>query len=340
LDPSVTITFDPLIDAPGTGTASVERVLVTSGQDELDYSLLLLDRWPGATPGANLAPQDPRVGEPVFVLGYPLGGGLAISLGNTEVVETTGSRQTIRRDQDVLMYRAATQSGSSGSPVFNENWELVAIHMGPSPEARANYGLSFRAAVADASRRLEEVVLEEDLLDRIRADSLARDERPRFSSVFISYSHADETFADRLYNALRANGVPAWYDKQNILPGFDLYDEVSKGMQRQDKILFCCSRAAAESGWVDAEVDRALQKERELFRAGRASAQTLPRVKPLIPVDLDGYLIDGSWQSGKAPELQSRGIADFRGWETQVQFEKAFERLIRSLRKDVETSDR
>ena len=160
----------------------------------------------------------------------------------------------------------------------------------------------------------------------------ARSPTPDYSSVFISYSHHDSVFADRLFNNLRSQGVRSWYDKQNILPGFDIYDEITKGIREQDKVLFCFSAAAIKSGWVDAEIDRALQKERELFRAARTGDAGSPRRgKPLIPLDLDGQLIEGRWESGKAPDLMSRGIADFRGWQDQSTFDTAFARLLTAL---------
>jgi hypothetical protein len=43
-------------------------------------------------------------------------------------------------------------------------------------------------------------------------------------------------------------------------------------------------------------------------------------------------LIEGQWQSGKAPDLMSRGIADFRNWEDQSTFNTAFGRLVTALR--------
>jgi hypothetical protein len=47
-------------------------------------------------------------------------------------------------------------------------------------------------------------------------------------------------------------------------------------------------------------------------------------------------LIDGRWDSGKAPDLMSRGIADFRNWEDQSTFNEAFKRLLPALRAEVE----
>lgn len=331
LPKTLTIRFDALTDDPQGGTAGVERIMAVSPANELNYSLVLLDRWPGQVSPVNLCPRQPVPGDLIFVLGFPGGRGLEISIDDNEVLAPSAAhkRPAVPNSGDVLLYRAPTQGGSSGSAVFNADWELAAIHMGVDLQQRVNFGALIHAVVNDATRKLENIVLEEDLVARVTA---ARAARPDYASVFISYSHVDSVFADRLFNNLRAHGVRAWYDKQNILPGYDIYDEITRAIREQDKILFCFSEAAIKSGWVDAEIDRALQKERELFRMRRDDQPGRSmRSKPLIPLDLSGLLIDDKWESGKAPDLRSRGIADFRNWENQSVFNNAFQRLLAAL---------
>ena len=352
LPPDVAVRFDALTDEPQGGTAKVERLLAVSRQAELNYGLALLDRWPGRVSPVNLCPRAPVPGDLIFVLGFPGGRGLEISMEDNEVVApgAADTRSAIANTADVVAYTAPTEGGSSGSAVFNENWELVAIHMGAEHLARQNFGASIHAVVQDATRKLEDALLEDAVITRVKAAGAsaatrhsegagaAREVAADYSSVFISYSHVDSVFADRLFNSLRAEGIRAWYDKHNILPGYDIYDEITKGVHEQDKVLFCFSDAAIKSGWVDAEIDRALQKERELFRADRSGAppRRRSRSKPLIPLDLDGQLIEGNWQSGKAPDLMSRGIADFRNWQDQSTFNTAFGRLVTALKTEPE----
>ncbi|MCL4813784.1 MAG: TIR domain-containing protein [Vicinamibacteraceae bacterium] len=348
LPADVTVRFDALTDDPLGGTAKVERLLTTSRVEELNYSVALLDRWPGHVSPVNLCPRAPAPGDLVFVLGFPGGRGLEVSLDDNEVVATdaTGERPALQDPAHVLSYTAPTEPGSSGSAVFNENWELAAIHMGAIREPRVNFGARIHAVVDNARANLEDLVLEEAVIARVKTAGLEAAAAhaagapavpaaaPGYASVFISYSHVDSVFADRLFNSLRAEGIRAWYDKQNILPGYDIYDEITKGVREQDKVLFCFSDAAIKSGWVDGEIDRALQKERDLFRMDRTEATPArrSRSKPLIPLDLDGRLIEGRWESGKAPDLMSRGIADFRNWQDQSTFNAAFERLVAALR--------
>ena len=75
------------------------------------------------------------------------------------------------------------------------------------------------------------------------------------------------------------------------------------------------------------EIDAAISKEIRLRRERGREALAL------IPLNLDGYLFSGSYQSGQAPLLRSRFAADFRGWEKdRAKFEAQVERLMKALR--------
>jgi hypothetical protein len=108
-----------------------------------------------------------------------------------------------------------------------------------------------------------------------------------------------------------------------MLPGDDIYERVTRGIDLWDKTLLCCSRAALPSWWVDNEVDTAFEKERKLMKErGR-------KILSLNPINLDGYLLSDAFESGKKQQLLSRLAADFVGWESDsVKFDKAFERLV------------
>ena len=147
-----------------------------------------------------------------------------------------------------------------------------------------------------------------------------------FYSCFISYSHDDKVFANKLYEKLQGRGVRCWLDEHQLLPGDDIYDEIDLGIKMWEKILLCCSRASLEgSPWVDREIDKALQKEEALWH------QQNRKILSLIPINLDDYMF--KWSSGKASMLKSRLAADFRHWQTSSEsFDAAVEKILLALK--------
>ena len=211
--------------------------------------------------------------------------------------------------------------------MFNEFWELVALHAGALRSA--NWGTVLTRIIEDAGEQLADIDIDPAVLDRVsRSRTLATTERESeadYYSVFISYSHDDRVFAERLYNALQSRGIRAWLDKHWMLPGDDIYEQVDRGIRLWDKVLLCCSEASLTSWWVDNEIDRAFEKERELMK------QRERKVLSLIPLNLDGYLFDG-WEHEYKDYLTERLAADFTGWETDnAKFEREFERVVKAM---------
>ncbi len=148
-----------------------------------------------------------------------------------------------------------------------------------------------------------------------------------FYSAFISYSHADRSFARRLNDGLQLAGIKCWLDWHKVLPGDDFHDAIDRGIRLWDKVVLCCSNASLTSWWVGDEIDKALEKERKLLK------ERGERVRAIIPLDLDGYLFE--WEDARCTTLCRRLAADFTGWETDsAKFDDQFKRLITALRSD------
>ena len=149
----------------------------------------------------------------------------------------------------------------------------------------------------------------------------------RFYSAFISYSRQDpdRSFAIRLHDQLQGRRFNVWRDDHEIVPGDGIMSEIDRGIRLWDKTLLCCSEASLKSWWVQREIEVSLRKERALY------AERGEPVLCLVPLNLDGYLLDG-WDHPYATHIRERLAADFNGWEkSNAVFEAQFERVVRAM---------
>ncbi len=147
-----------------------------------------------------------------------------------------------------------------------------------------------------------------------------------FYSVFISYSHADKSFARRLYDGLQGRGIRCWLDEHQLLPGDPVYESIDRGIRLWDKVLLCCSESSLKSWWVDNELKTALEKEQTILKEEKR------RVWAVIPLDLDGYVFSKECKSALSTQIKSRSVAKFEGWEHDNSiFEAQFERVLAAL---------
>lgn len=91
-------------------TYAAEVIAVSKNHD---LALIHIDRF--GTPYFRLAPSVTR-GEPVFVLGSPLG-----------ITDTLSTGIVARLDGDILLLDCGVLPGNSGGPVFNKDGELMGV---------------------------------------------------------------------------------------------------------------------------------------------------------------------------------------------------------------------
>jgi V8-like Glu-specific endopeptidase len=134
----------------------LKELLWTSPPGELDATLLRLEDTLTCEPPYPLAIELPAAKDDrVYIIGHPNGGPLSISMQDNRVIEVKDPK---------IQYRAPTEPGSSGSPVFNQKWQLVALHHAgskqmPSLEGQqfveANEGIWINAVVAAIGKKFE-----------------------------------------------------------------------------------------------------------------------------------------------------------------------------------------
>jgi endonuclease G len=174
-----TLTFNFQLDAGGqfarrvTFTLDPDRCFLTAAEDDLDFTIVALgsaDPPPSMTFG--FCPLSDR--EDKHALGIPLNIIQHPQLRPKEIVIRNNLLTT--RVSRVLHYETDTEVGSSGSPVFNDLWEVVALH---------HYGQPFLETKDSEGHDLETQVNEgvriSAIIERLRAlrgelSSAARDD--------------------------------------------------------------------------------------------------------------------------------------------------------------------
>jgi pSer/pThr/pTyr-binding forkhead associated (FHA) protein/S1-C subfamily serine protease len=80
--------------------------------------------------------RNARQGEPAALIGFPAGAGFARSGSRTALVRTSMTAGIISRvTDDLIQFDGMTIGGSSGSPLFNANGEVISIHRAGLPQA-------------------------------------------------------------------------------------------------------------------------------------------------------------------------------------------------------------
>jgi DNA/RNA endonuclease G (NUC1) len=112
------------------------RVAWTSPPSELDATLIEIESFPNDLEPIDVSKRNPPVSENgdsrLNILGHPKGLDMRVSLQDNTFVE---------QDDTYVWYKTPTDGGSSGSPVFNQDWKLVALHHASSSAKRANEGI-------------------------------------------------------------------------------------------------------------------------------------------------------------------------------------------------------
>jgi uncharacterized protein YjbI with pentapeptide repeats len=142
-----------------------------------------------------------------------------------------------------------------------------------------------------------------------------------FQSCFISYSCADQLFAERLYSDLRAEGVRCWYAPEDLKVGDELRNRIDESIQLHDKLLIVLSGSSIKSWWVKKEVETAFDREAKDKRA------------VLFPIRVDEEVMKTE-EAWAADIRRARHIGDFTGWEIPSRYSKALERLLVALKSE------
>ncbi|MGZ5446338.1 MAG: toll/interleukin-1 receptor domain-containing protein [Thermoanaerobaculia bacterium] len=86
-------------------------------------------------------------------------------------------------------------------------------------------------------------------------------------SVFISYSHSDAEFVDRLAAELIKNRKHVWIDRYEFRAGDSLVDRIQEAITTAGAMLVVLSKASVASEWCKKELSSGLIRELDLKQA-------------------------------------------------------------------------
>jgi hypothetical protein len=131
--------------SPYSKADNVDDPTVIPDAEELDYALLRVEGEPASHPvsahnaelgapvrGFIKVPSGPvglRTESPLMIVQHPKGAPLKLAFDTQSITSVNGNRTRVR-------YRTNTEGGSSGSPAFDANWNLLALHHGGDPDAK------------------------------------------------------------------------------------------------------------------------------------------------------------------------------------------------------------
>jgi hypothetical protein len=140
----------------------------------------------------------------------------------------------------------------------------------------------------------------------------------QISPLFISYSHGDASFVDRVEKQLNKKGIRFWRDIHDMKAG-RMETQIDKAISQNRNVLLVLSENSLKSDWVEHEVRMARGLEKEIGR------------DVLCPVALDDSWKESPWPKRVMEQIMEYNILDFSAWKDDVKFEGMFRKLIDGL---------
>lgn len=140
----------------------------------------------------------------------------------------------------------------------------------------------------------------------------------QISPLFISYSHDDTDFVNLVSKELTIKGIRFWRDIYDMTAG-RMETQIDRAIQQNPTVLVVLSKNSLNSDWVQHEVRKARELEKEIGR------------DVLCPVALDDNWKSAPWPARVMEQIMEYNILDFSGWEDDTKFNEAFTKLLNGL---------
>ncbi|MDN5204504.1 restriction endonuclease [Fulvivirgaceae bacterium BMA10] len=148
----------------------------------------------------------------------------------------------------------------------------------------------------------------------------------RFYSCFVSYSHLDGEFAEKITSRLRESGIKVWFAPEEMKAGVKIHEQIKKAIKQFDKLLLILSPNSMKSEWVKSEIRNARKRELE------------EGVQVLFPISIVPMEEIRNWEyfdsdTGRdlAVEIREYLIPNFSQWKNKTSFEQEVQKVLDGL---------
>jgi ligand-binding sensor domain-containing protein len=138
---------------------------------------------------------------------------------------------------------------------------------------------------------------------------LPTDPKSTIKHIFVSHSHRDKKFVNRLIPDLENAGVGVWVDEKEIKVGDSISQKVEEGIYGCDFFCLVISRHSVDSNWVEREYRTALNVQ--------LSSGTTSKILPLLLQDVELPLL-----------LKDIKYADF-----SIDYDRGLKELLDTIKK-------
>ena len=140
----------------------------------------------------------------------------------------------------------------------------------------------------------------------------------QISPLFISYSHGDMKFVDKMGDCLVEKGIRYWRDIHDLKAG-RIEKQIDRAISQNRTVLLVLSEHSLKSDWVEHEARTARSLEMDLNR------------DILCPVALDDGWKTSPWPKRVMEQIMEYNILDFSEWQEDRKFDVMFRKLIDGL---------
>ncbi|MFO0960547.1 MAG: DNA/RNA non-specific endonuclease [Isosphaeraceae bacterium] len=212
---------DGALSAGTPSKLAPDLLFLTSPEDALDFTVVALaDEPPGLGYHPLIAGGTPVLaGDCLTIIQHPRGEPKQVALRENQVIRLPGDGDPF------LHYQTSTLPGSSGSPVFNDAWEVIALHHSGKP-ATDPYGrvLNLDGGPWDPSMGPDRIrwVANEGIRIHAIVDEIRRQKPSREAAAMIAPAQARRpaTTAGSVAIPELARGRPGFDDRDGYDPGF------------------------------------------------------------------------------------------------------------------------